>query len=92
MNIGNFGVGILLSFVFSWTITLLVLAFVPLMIISGVLQTKMMTGFSSKDKEVIEEAGKITNEAIGNIRTVTSLSKQDYFVQKYVEKITIPSK
>ena len=59
MNIGNFGIGLILAFVYGWAITLTILAFVPFMVISGVLQTKMLTGFSSKDKEVLEEAGQV---------------------------------
>jgi membrane protein implicated in regulation of membrane protease activity len=59
MNIGNFGVGLILAFIYGWAITLVILAFVPFMVISGVLQTKMLTGFSSKDKEVLEEAGQV---------------------------------
>jgi membrane protein implicated in regulation of membrane protease activity len=59
MNIGNFGVGLILAFIYGWAITLVILAFVPFMVISGVLQTKLLTGFSSKDKEVLEEAGQV---------------------------------
>lgn len=61
MNISNFGVGLVLSFIYGWAITLVILAFVPFMIISGVLQTKMLTGFSEKDKEALEEAGQVKN-------------------------------
>ena len=50
----------------------------------------MLTGFSGKDQKVIEEAGKLTNEAIGNIRTVTSLSKQKHFTDAYSKKIDVP--
>ncbi len=60
MNIGNLGVGLVLAFVYSWSITLLILSFIPLMIIGGVLQTKMLTGFSKKDKDILEDAGKVT--------------------------------
>jgi hypothetical protein len=59
MNIANLGVGIVLAFVYSWAITLLIILFVPFMIISGVIQTKLMVGFSSKDKKNLEEAGKV---------------------------------
>jgi ABC-type multidrug transport system fused ATPase/permease subunit len=59
MNIGNFGIGLILSFVFGWVITLIIIAFVPLLILSGVLQTKLMVGFAGKDKQVLEEAGKV---------------------------------
>lgn len=59
MNIGNFGIGLILAFVYGWAITLVIIAFVPLMIVSGVLQTKLITGFAGKDKEILEEAGKV---------------------------------
>jgi ATP-binding cassette subfamily B (MDR/TAP) protein 1 len=61
MNIANLGIGIILSLVYGWAIALLILGFVPFMILSGILQTKLMTGFTGKDKEIIEEAGKVQN-------------------------------
>jgi len=90
--LGNLGVGIIIAFVYSWAMTLCILAFVPLTIIGGVFQTKLMTGFSSKDKKSLEEAGKISNEAIGNIRTVSMLNKEDYFVNSYMKLINVPYK
>jgi ABC-type bacteriocin/lantibiotic exporter with double-glycine peptidase domain len=65
---------------------------VPLLIIGGILQTKMLTGFSGKDKEMIEEAGKITNEAISNIRTVSICNKEKYFYDQYDQKLSVPYK
>ncbi len=59
MNCANLGVGILIAFAFGWAITLLILGFVPFLIIGGVFQTKLMTGFASKDKEILEQAGKV---------------------------------
>jgi ABC-type multidrug transport system fused ATPase/permease subunit len=92
MNVANLGVGIVLAFIYGWAITLVVLAFIPFIIISGVLQTKMMSGFSGKDKEAIEEAGKFTTEAISNIRTVAVLNKEKYFSKIYNDKIDTPYK
>jgi ABC-type multidrug transport system fused ATPase/permease subunit len=91
-NIGNLGVGLVISFVYGWAITLCILAFVPFMIIGGALQTKMLTGFSGKDKKILEEAGKITQEAISNIRTVSILHKEKYFYRLYADKIDTPYK
>lgn len=62
MNLANLGVGIILAFVYSWAVTLVILGFIPFLILGGVLQTQMLTGFASKDKEVIEEAGKVCFE------------------------------
>ena len=58
----------------------------------GAFQTKMLAGFSGHDKKNLEETGKITNESISNIRTVATLSKEDYFVDKYNKKIDLPHK
>jgi hypothetical protein len=59
MNFSNLGVGLIMSLAFGWAIALTIMAFVPFMILSGFVQTKMLSGFSSKDKVVLEEAGKV---------------------------------
>jgi len=58
-NFASLGAGILLSFIFSWQLTLLILAFVPLLVAGAILQTRLMTGFASKDKQTLEDAGKV---------------------------------
>ena len=63
-----------------------------MLIIGGILQTKAITGFSSKDKNILEESGKITNEAISNIRTVAISGKEKYFIDSYVDKLSVPFK
>ncbi len=55
----SLGTGILISFIFSWQITLTVLVFVPLMIAGGFLQSRLISGFASKDKQTYEDAGKV---------------------------------
>lgn len=92
LNIGNLGIGLGLSFAYSWTITLLVLGFMPFIIISGILQTKLLTGFSASDKAVLEKAGNIANESISNIRTVITFNLQKYFYNLYMKNIEIPYK
>ena len=87
MNVANLGVGIVLAFIYAWAITLLILAFIPFIIISGALQMKMLSGFSGKEKNALEEAGKLTSEAITNIRTVVILNKERYFTKVYSDKI-----
>ena len=59
MNFANLGIGIIISLIFGWAVTLVILAFIPFMVLSGIVQTKMLAGFSSKDKEILEEAGKV---------------------------------
>ncbi|CAF1145696.1 unnamed protein product [Adineta ricciae] len=89
-NLAALGTGVILSFIFAWQLTLLILAFVPLMVAGGFLQNYLMTGFSSKNKEVHENAGKVATESIQNIRTVIQLTKEDYFYQEYCSYIEVP--
>lgn len=58
-NFCALGTGIIISFVFAWQLTLLILAFVPLMVAGGYFQSLLMTGFASKDKKSFEDAGKV---------------------------------
>lgn len=90
MNIANLGVGIIIAFVYSWPITLLIIAFIPLLIIGGIFQMKALAGFAESNKTTIEQAGAISNESIGNIRTVAILNKQPYFAKKYCDLLDIP--
>ncbi|CAF0877178.1 unnamed protein product [Didymodactylos carnosus] len=91
-NIANLGVGIILAFIYGWALTLVVLAFVPFMIIAGFLQTYLLTGFATKSKKVLEDAGKIAVESIQNIRTVAQLTKEQRFGDDYCRLLDIPFK
>ncbi|CAM2704626.1 unnamed protein product [Rotaria socialis] len=88
-NISNLGVGIVLAFIYGWSLTLIMLAFVPFMILAGFLQTYLLTGIADKDKKVLEEAGKIAVESISNIRTVAQLTKEQYFGDEYCKKLDV---
>ncbi|CAF4188878.1 unnamed protein product [Rotaria magnacalcarata] len=51
--------GILLGFAYSWQLTLLMIVFLPLMLFGGFLQTRLTVYYSSKDKHILENAGKV---------------------------------
>ncbi len=53
------GTGVIIGFVYSWKMTLFILAFAPLMIASGLIATKMMTGGQGSDREGMENAGQV---------------------------------
>jgi ATP-binding cassette subfamily B (MDR/TAP) protein 1 len=58
-NFAALGSALIISFVFSWQLTLLILGFVPFMIAGGFLQSGLMTGFAKNDKEILEDASKV---------------------------------
>ncbi|XP_062600445.1 ATP-dependent translocase ABCB1-like isoform X1 [Saccostrea cucullata] len=91
-NLANIGTGIIIGFVYGWQLTLVILAFIPIIGIAGVLQMKLLEGVSGQNKEALEESGKTATEAIENIRTVASLCQEDMMVERYKSQLDGPYK
>ncbi|XP_042369262.1 bile salt export pump-like [Plectropomus leopardus] len=89
-SLTNIGVAVLMSFYFSWKLTLLILCFLPFLALSGGFQAKMLTGFAKQDKQAMEAAGRISGEALNNIRTIAGLGKERVFVEMYEAQLDAP--
>ncbi|XP_041834877.1 bile salt export pump isoform X2 [Melanotaenia boesemani] len=89
-SLTNIGVAVIMSFYFSWKLTLLILCFLPFIALSGGFQAKMLTGFAKQDKQAMEAAGQVSGEALNNIRTIAGLGKERSFVEMYEAHLDSP--
>lgn len=57
-NVSNLGTSVIIGFIYSWELTLLVLAVVPIMVVAGAAGVQMISGHAAEDKKELEKAGK----------------------------------
>ncbi|KAK3580599.1 hypothetical protein CHS0354_002697 [Potamilus streckersoni] len=74
---------LVIALYYSWKLTLVILTFMPVMIGVGIIQGRLITGFSKSDKKSIEETGQIFTESVDNMRTVVSLTREETFILRY---------
>uniref|UniRef100_A0A8C4VGH9 Bile salt export pump n=1 Tax=Falco tinnunculus TaxID=100819 RepID=A0A8C4VGH9_FALTI len=86
----NIGVAIIIAFYFSWKLSLVILCFMPFLALSGAVQAKMLTGFASQDKKALEATGRISSEALSNIRTVAGIGKENMFINNFEKHLYMP--
>ncbi|KAI7878443.1 p-glycoprotein [Lichtheimia hyalospora FSU 10163] len=82
--------GLVISFVYSWRITLIMLAMSPVVVGASFYESRVQRGFSDKTSKAQEQSGEIASEAVKEIRTVTALGKQGYFESKYCKALERP--
>ncbi|XP_021920941.1 multidrug resistance protein homolog 49-like isoform X2 [Zootermopsis nevadensis] len=80
-------IGILLSFIYSWKMTLVSVIPVPFIFVGIFIEARVMHGQGLKEKIALETAAKIAVEAIANIRTVTSLCGEQLFLERYMTEL-----
>ncbi|XP_067658455.1 ATP-dependent translocase ABCB1-like isoform X1 [Haliotis asinina] len=84
--------GLVIAFIFGWKLALVVLGGVPVMALAGAIQMKAVTGNQKRDSELLEDAGKTAAEAVENVRTVQSLTRETHFYERYCSEILKPYK
>ncbi len=73
-----------LAFYYQWKLALVGSIFVPFLLLSAVLDSKVGTAQNSTvDEKNLENSNRVAVEAISNIRTVVGLNKQEYFYKIY---------
>ncbi|KAJ3201654.1 ATP-binding cassette, sub-B (MDR TAP), member 4 [Entophlyctis luteolus] len=98
--------GFTIAFADGWQLALVVLCTFPLMAIAGKIQVRILSGYGSTTRQAYEgfniqkniasllvefiEASYVCNEAIDQIHTVSSLTKERVFLDKYKEALSMP--
>ncbi|ELU11220.1 hypothetical protein CAPTEDRAFT_137412, partial [Capitella teleta] len=85
-SLSSLGAGLIIGFIYSWKLTLVTVGFIPVLVGGGILQMMVIQG-TSRRQHTSEEAGRVTVEAIENIRTVASLTGERDFADEY-ERLT----
>ncbi|EPS73821.1 hypothetical protein M569_00935, partial [Genlisea aurea] len=83
-------VGLVIAFDACWQLSLIIIAIVPLLGLSGYVQFSAMKGFSADAKEKYEKASQVVNDAVGSIRTVSSFCAEERVLQMYKERCEGP--
>jgi len=73
------GLSVLVSFIFNWKLAFAMLGFVPISFVAGTVAGKA----SIKGKSGVQEAGRLIIEIVDNIRTVVSLTREEYFLAEF---------
>lgn len=53
------GLSVIISFIYGWEMTLLILSIAPVLALTGMIETASMIGFANKDKQDLKRAGKV---------------------------------
>lgn len=82
--------GIIIAFVSSWHLAFVAVAVAPLFLLSGIIEAKAFARLAKEGDQTRSEAGQISQESLGAIRTVHSLNLQEYFSEKYQKALQEP--
>ncbi|TKR88808.1 hypothetical protein L596_012994 [Steinernema carpocapsae] len=81
--VSQFFAGLVIAFVKDWRLTLIMLAFSPLMVICGGILAKLMAGSASSEAKKYAVAGSIAEEVLSSVRTVIAFNGQEKECSRY---------
>jgi ABC-type multidrug transport system fused ATPase/permease subunit len=84
-TLGTAIVGLILSFIFSWRLTLISICFLPFIIYAQVIVNKTRRGGRDDDKKIDIEAGSILSECVTNTKTIYSFNFQEPAIKMYLD-------
>ncbi|KAK6631142.1 hypothetical protein RUM43_014238 [Polyplax serrata] len=82
-GIATIALAISFAMFFQWKLGLTTLAFTPFLFAGGVFIARIMKGDAQGNQKILEKSSTIAIEAVGNIRTVASLGREESFYREY---------
>ena len=68
---------LIIAFAYSWSLTLLVLGFMPLLAITQAFQGRVMAGVAASSKKGYEESSNVSNHSVGCEKSKDFVSTTD---------------
>ncbi|XP_052741210.1 multidrug resistance protein homolog 49-like isoform X2 [Bicyclus anynana] len=72
---------------YEWRLGLVVLSFAPLLIAITYVEGRLVSKQSKGIAKAMESSSMIAVEAVANVRTVSALGKEDFFVEEYARQL-----
>ncbi|KAI9123102.1 hypothetical protein K1719_005991 [Acacia pycnantha] len=91
-NIATAIISLVIALEACWQLALIILAMLPLLVLNGYAQFKVIEGFSADAKKLYEEASQVANDAVGSIRTVASFCAEEKVMELYHRRCEGPIK
>ncbi|XP_060520770.1 ATP-dependent translocase ABCB1-like isoform X2 [Cylas formicarius] len=88
-SLSTLALSIIFGMYLEWRLTLVVLAFYPLILFSMYYERKSIQSDSTKTQKLLEKSAKVAVEAIENIKTVKSLGCEHIFCDAYNVELSI---
>ncbi|CAK8684381.1 ATP-dependent translocase ABCB1-like [Clavelina lepadiformis] len=86
-TISTVGTGFAIGFVYGWQLALLVIAFFPLLVLGSLIEVKILSRSEDDKTNAEQESGGIAEDALNNIRTVASLTREKSLYDLYAAKL-----
>lgn len=83
----SFFASVIISFVYGWKLTLVMLSCAPLIIIATAVVAKVQSSLSSRELAAYGQAGNVAEEVLAAIRTVVAFNGEQKEVERYSEKL-----
>lgn len=85
--ITSFFASVIISFVYGWKLTLVMLSCAPIIIIATAVVAKVQSSLSAMELAAYSHAGNVAEEVLAAIRTVVAFNGEQKEVERYSEKL-----